>query len=249
MRVLVLGGTGEARELAAALQDRAGIQVTSSLAGRVDEVRRPAGDVRIGGFGGASGLSDWLRTSGTDAVIDATHPFATQITASAAEAARSTGTPLLVVRRPGWQQDPGDDWHRVPNLDAAAAAVDGLGSRVFLTIGRQGVGAFARLDHHWFLVRSIEPPGQPMPTHHELLLDRGPFTVPEELQLFRRHAIGVLVTKDSGGAMTVAKMVAARELRLPVVMVRRPPLPAGVQVVDAVDKAVAWVDSCPQPSP
>lgn len=250
MRVLLLGGTGEARELAAVLQDVAGIQVTSSLAGRVDDVRRPAGDVLVGGFGGASGLARWLRASGTDALVDATHPFAERMTASAVEAARSAGVPLLVLRRPGWQQGPQDIWHRVPTVDAAASELGGLGSRVFLTVGRQGVGAFAGLDRHWFLVRSIDPPGPPIPVHHELLLDRGPFAVADELELMRGHRIDVLVTKDSGGAMTEAKLVAARELRLPVVIVRRPGLPSGVRSVGSVDEAVAWLakaGSCPQP--
>lgn len=240
MRVLVLGGTGEARALAAKLQEVPGVQVTSSLAGRLTDVRLPTGDVRVGGFGGAAGLAEWMRT--TDAVIDATHPFAARITANAGGAARKTGTPLLVLRRPAWERTPADDWRDVADLDAAAEALADLGERVFLTIGRRGVAAFGGLDRHWFLVRCIEPPSPPTPRRHELLLDRGPFTVAGELDLIRQHAIDVVVTKNSGGAMTAAKLEAAREIGLPVVMVRRPALPAGVQVVAAVDDAVRWVE-------
>jgi precorrin-6A/cobalt-precorrin-6A reductase len=240
MRVLVLGGTGDARDLAAALQELPGVHVTSSLAGRLTDARLPTGDVRVGGFGGAPGLAEWMRN--TDVVIDATHPFAARITANAVDAARETGTPLLVLRRPAWERAPADDWREMADLGAAAEALPDLGERVFLTIGRQGVAAFAGLDRHWFLVRCIEPPSPPTPRRHELVLDRGPFTLPGELDLLRRHAIDVLVTKNSGGAMTAAKLEAAREIGLPVVMVRRPALPAGVRVVAAVDDAVRWVE-------
>jgi precorrin-6A/cobalt-precorrin-6A reductase len=240
MRVLVLGGTGEARALAASLQEVPGVQVTSSLAGRLSDVRLPVGDVRIGGFGGAPGLADWLRNA--DAVIDATHPFAARITANAVGAARDTGTPLLVLRRPAWEATPADDWREVADLDTAAETLADLGECVFLTIGRQGVAAFAGLDRHWFLVRCIEPPSPPTPRWHELVLDRGPFTLAGELELIRRHAIDVMVTKNSGGAMTAAKLEAAREIGLPVVMVRRPAVPGGVRVVAAVDDAVRWVE-------
>ena len=240
MRVLVLGGTGEARALAAALQDVPDVHVTSSLAGRLTDVRLPTGDVRVGGFGGAPGLAEWMRN--TDAVIDATHPFAARVTANAADAAHVTGTPLLVLRRPAWVRTPADDWRDVADLDAAAEALADLGEHVFLSIGRQGVAAFAGLDRLWFLIRCIEPPSPPMPRRHELVLDRGPFTLAGELDLIRRHAIAVVVTKNSGGAMTAAKLEAAREIGLPVVMVRRPPLPAGVRVAAAVDDAVRWVE-------
>ncbi len=240
MRVLVLGGTGEARALAAALQDVPDLHVTSSLAGRLSDMRLPNGDVRIGGFGGAPGLAEWMRNA--DAVIDATHPFAARITANAVDAAHETGTPLLVLSRPAWERTPADDWRDVADLDAAAEALADLGDHVFLTIGRQGVAVFAGLDRHWFLVRCIEPPSPPMPRRHELVLDRGPFTLAGELDLIRRHAIAVVVTKNSGGAMTAAKLEAAREIGLPVVMVRRPALPPGVQVLAAVDGAVRWVE-------
>jgi precorrin-6A/cobalt-precorrin-6A reductase len=245
VRLLILGGTGEARELAAALSARPRLSVVSSLAGRVGDLRLPAGDVRIGGFGGAAGLAAWLRTERVDAVVDATHPFAARMTSSAIEASRSAGVPLLVLRRPGWEPVPGDRWHWVDSLSEAAAALDR--ERVFLTIGRQGVASFAFRDSRWFLIRCVEPPAPPLPARHEVLLDRGPFTVDGERALLRRHAIGMLVTKDSGGPMAAAKLTAARELGLPVVVVRRPPLPASADpVVSTVVDAVAWVTSCPQ---
>jgi precorrin-6A/cobalt-precorrin-6A reductase len=236
--VLVLGGTGEARRLAAALLAE-GIDVLSSLAGRVAEPVLPEGPVRVGGFGGAAGLADWLAEHRPRAVVDATHPFAAQITASAATAAAAHGTPLLRLQRPGWTPGPGDTWRFVDSLTEAAAAVAGYAG-VFLTTGRQGVAAFADLPGR-VLVRSVDPPDQPLPAGATLLLDRGPFSVADELALMREHAVDVVVTKDAGGHMTEAKLTAARELGVPVVLVRRPPLPAGVPTVATVEEALAWV--------
>ncbi|MFF9061998.1 cobalt-precorrin-6A reductase [Streptomyces sp. NPDC014882] len=232
--VLVLGGTTEARELAAALAARPGVRVTSSLAGRVSRPGALAGDVRSGGFGGADGLAAWLAEHGVDAVVDATHPFAAGITANAARAATAAGRPLVVLRRPGWRPGPGDRWHPVGSLAEAAELLPGLGGRVLLTTGRLGLAAFAHLTGPHFVVRSVEPPAPPMPPDTELVLARGPFTVTDELALLREHRIDVLVTKDSGGAATAAKLTAARRLGLPVVVVRRPPLPDGVTAVPDV---------------
>ncbi|MGY1722033.1 cobalt-precorrin-6A reductase [Blastococcus sp. SYSU DS0533] len=236
-RVLVLGGTGEARRLAEALVAD-GVDVVSSLAGRVVEPALPPGAVRIGGFGGAEGLADWLREAQAVAVVDATHPFAAGMTAAAAVAASTTGIPLLRLQRPGWSAGPGDDWRWVGSLQRAAAAVTGYGS-VFLTTGRQGLAAFADVPGHC-LVRSVDPPSPPLPRHCTVVLARGPFSLDDELALMREHAVDVVVTKDSGGSMTAAKLTAARELGLPVVLVRRPPLPAGVPVVATVDEAREW---------
>ncbi|HEU4423408.1 MAG TPA: cobalt-precorrin-6A reductase [Pilimelia sp.] len=247
LTVLLLGGTAEARRLAGLLAGRPGLRVVTSLAGRVSLPVQPAGEVRTGGFGGPAGLAAWLRAERAGAVVDATHPFATRITASAVAAAAEAGVPLLALRRPGWTAGPGDDWRRVPSLATAAQAVAGLGGRVFLTTGRGGLAAFAHLDRQWFLLRCVDPPEPPAPPHLVVLLDRGPFTVEGELRLMRDHAIDVLVTKDSGGEMTAAKLTAARRLDLPVVMVDRPPLPlprpggAGPAVVETVDAAVAWL--------
>ncbi|OLZ70301.1 cobalt-precorrin-6A reductase [Streptomyces sp. IMTB 2501] len=232
--VLILGGTTEARRLAAGLASRPGLRVTTSLAGRVARPGAVAGEVRIGGFGGAEGLADWLRTHQVDALVDATHPFAESITAHAAHAAAATGVPAVVLRRPGWRPGPGDRWHDAPSLAEAAETLPALGRRVFLSTGRLGLATFAHLTDLHFVVRSVEPPEPPMPPDTELILARGPFTVAAETELLRTHRIEVLVTKDSGGEATAAKLTAARELVLPVVVVRRPPLPPGVTAVPDV---------------
>ncbi|MBC9713716.1 cobalt-precorrin-6A reductase [Streptomyces sp. TRM66268-LWL] len=240
--VLILGGTTEARALATALAGRPDLRVTTSLAGRVSAPALIEGEVRTGGFGGAAGLGAYLRDEHVDALIDATHPFAAAISAHAAEAAARTGVPVVALRRPGWGAGPGDVWHDVHSLAEAAALLPELGRRVFLTTGRQGLAEFAGLAGH-FLVRSVEPPEPPLPADTEVLLARGPFTVADETELLRTHRIDVLVTKDSGGAATAAKLVAARELGVPVVVVRRPPVPAGVPAVPDVAGALAWLDS------
>ncbi|MFG1988435.1 cobalt-precorrin-6A reductase [Actinoplanes sp. NPDC048988] len=207
--------------------------VITSLAGRTSAPLLPPGEVRIGGFGGVAGLAGYLRTSRIDVLVDATHPFAAGISANAAAAAAATGVPLIALRRPGWAESPGDEWHRVPDLPGAAALLPRLGRRVFLTTGRQGIAAFADVDA-WFLARSVEPPAPPMPARLEVLLDRGPFTLDGERRILAGHAIDVLVTKDSGGPG--AKLAAARERGIPVVMVDRPPLPAGVVAATSVEE-------------
>jgi precorrin-6A/cobalt-precorrin-6A reductase len=237
-RVLVLGGTGEARRLAEVLIAD-GVEVLSSLAGRVAEPVLPPGEVRIGGFGGADGLAEWLRQNPVRGVVDATHPFAATMTAHAAAAAAATGTPILRLQRPGWTAQPGDHWRWVDSLDEAAAAVAGF-RHVFVTTGRRNLDAFAALDQE-VVVRSVDPPEPPLPPHTTVVLERGPFTVDEELALMREHSVDVLVTKDSGSALIAAKLTAARQLGIPVVMVRRPPLPDGVPVVATVEEARAWL--------
>ncbi|GAB1333847.1 cobalt-precorrin-6A reductase [Streptomyces sp. E-15] len=241
MRVLILGGTTEARRLAELLHGTPGLELTSSLAGRVADPRLPPGGTRIGGFGGAAGLAAWLREHGTGAVVDATHPFAGTIGHHALQAAAAVRVPLLVLRRPGWLPVEGDRWHEVGSLEEAAAALPALGRRVFLTTGRMGLAAFAALDDLWFLVRSVDAPGPPHPARMEVLLDRGPFTLDGERELLRRHRVDVVVTKDSGGAATAPKLAAAREAGLPVVLVRRPPAPEGVPVVPDAGSAARWV--------
>jgi precorrin-6A/cobalt-precorrin-6A reductase len=239
VRILILGGTGEARELAAALV-AAGSDVISSLAGRVRQPRLPDGPVRVGGFGGADGLAAYLRAERISHVIDATHPFAAAITANAALAAAEAGLPLLVLRRPAWETDP--DWGTVPDIAAAATTVrDWPGEGVFLTTGRRDLAAFAADDRHQFLVRTVDPPDAAVPPRMTLLLDRGPYTVEGESALLRQHGIGLLVTKNSGGTMTAAKLTAARDLDVQVVMVDRPPLPPGSEVVAAVSHALSWL--------
>jgi precorrin-6A/cobalt-precorrin-6A reductase len=236
--ILILGGTAEARALAAALHAD-GLAITSSLAGRVANPRLPAGEVRVGGFGGPDGLARWLTEHEVAAIVDATHPFAERISESAAQAARTAAVPLLRLARPGWREGPGDRWHWVADLPAAAAAVAGLGERVLLTTGRQGLAAFAAVESAWFLVRCVDAPQPPLPPRHELLLDRGPYTLEGELALIERHAIDLVVTKDSGGAHTRAKLDAARARGLPVIVVRRPARP-DVPFVETVAGAVRW---------
>ncbi|WP_330293792.1 cobalt-precorrin-6A reductase [Streptomyces sp. NBC_00576] len=251
MHVLILGGTAEARRLAellAAEGTRPGLRalrVTNSLAGRVSTPRLPPGEVRVGGFGGAEGLAEWLRAHRVDVLIDATHPFAGTISFHAARAAAAAHVPLLALRRPGWVPVKGDDWHATGSLEEAAALLPALGRRVFLTTGRLGLAAFAvaALDELWFLVRSVDAPEAPHPARMAVLLDRGPFTLDGERELLRRHRIDVVVTKDSGGPATAPKLTAAREAGLPVVVVRRPAVPEGVRVVDGPEEALHWLVS------
>ena len=239
MRVLILGGTAEARELAAELV-AAGVDALSSLAGRVRQPRLPDGPVRVGGFGGPAGLAAFLRAEQITAVIDATHPFAGAITANAAQAAAQAEVPLLVLRRPEWEADP--SWHLAADIGAAAAAVRAWpGESVFLTTGRRDLGLFAADDRHRFLVRVVDPPDGAVPPRMTLVLDRGPYTVEGESALMREHGIGLLVTKNSGGPMTAAKLEAARDLGVRILMVRRPPLPEGTAAVSTVADAVQWI--------
>jgi precorrin-6A/cobalt-precorrin-6A reductase len=240
-RVLILGGTNEARDLAARL-DGWGIDVVSSLAGRVAQPRMPLGQVRVGGFGGATGLASWIGSHGIQLLIDATHPFAATISRNAAGAAASSHVPLLALRRTAWVPGEGERWHEVASLQEAALMLPELGRRHFLTVGRRGVSWFADVRDAWFLVRAVDPPQEPAPPQMELLLDRGPFSMDGEIALMRGHRIDTLVTKNSGGQATVAKLAAARELGLPVVMVQRPPTMHGVLEVADVPGAVAWVD-------
>jgi len=235
IRLLILGGTGEAAMLARHLAERPDLSIISSLAGRVAAPALPTGNVRIGGFGGVHGLVTFL--ADIDAVIDATHPFAAQMSRHAAEACRRVGVPLLAFVRPAWVAEPGDRWLPVADMAAAAALCHG---RVFLTVGRQELTPFAGSDA-WFLIRSIDPPEGPLPANHELLLARGPFTRDDETALLRAHRIDRVVSKNSGGPATYAKIEAARALSLPVVMVERPTRPI-TDHADSLDAVTAWLD-------
>jgi precorrin-6A/cobalt-precorrin-6A reductase len=233
VKVLVLGGTAEARALAGVLVAE-GDDVTTSLAGRVARPRLPVGAVRIGGFGGVQGLR--AAASQFDVVVDATHPFAARISANAAEAC--TDLPLLRLRRPGWE----GDFHWVDDHAEAADVASWLGRRPLVTTGRQHlselVGPLAR---HAVLARVVDPPELVLPESWELLLDRGPYRLAGELALMRRHGSDVLVSKDSGGEHTRPKIDAATSLDVPVVLVRRPPDPPGVETVSDVAAAAGWV--------
>jgi precorrin-6A/cobalt-precorrin-6A reductase len=239
--VLILGGTAEARALAAEL-DAAGVSIVSSLAGRVARPRLPVGAVRVGGFGGPEALAAWLTEHEIAEVVDATHPFAERISASAAQATEVAGVPLLRLERPGWTASDGDAWHWVDDLEEAAVTVAGLGRRVLLTTGRQGLASFAHDANRWYLIRCVDPPTTVLPAHHELLLDRGPYSLEGELGLIDSHRIDLVVTKDSGGPLTQAKLTAARARDLPVVVVRRPPRAATASVA-TVAEAAAWAQA------
>ncbi len=244
MRILLLGGTGEARALAARLHP--GHDIVSSLAGRVPDPALPVGPVRIGGFGGVDGLRQWLRDNAIDAVVDATHPFAATMTAHAAQVCTELDLPHLVLSRPAWDAT---DAVRVATDIEAAEFVSAQGfSRVFLTTGRSGVKPFTDSDA-WFLIRVVTPPdAEVLPRNHEVLLSRGPYGYDDEYTLLRDNKIDVLVTKNSGGALTEAKLQAAHDLGVTVVMIDRPPLPARVTAVGSVDEAVAWVARLQQSS-
>jgi precorrin-6A/cobalt-precorrin-6A reductase len=240
-RVLILGGTGDAARLAAQVAALQGVEVISSLAGRLRHPSTPVGQVRIGGFGGVTGLADYVRQQQVDLLIDATHPFAHQMSGNAASAAQACGLPYLLLVRPPWEAVAGDRWIVVESIAAAVAVVPGIAQRVFLTIGRQELAAFAPLHHLWFLMRMIDPPAPDTPVPPgTLLLERGPFALADERELLKKYDIGTIVSKNSGGDATYAKIRAARELGMPVVMIQRPPLPAGEQVA-TVGQAVTWV--------
>ncbi|WP_404390562.1 cobalt-precorrin-6A reductase [Humibacillus xanthopallidus] len=243
MRVLVLGGTAEARAVASRLLDR-GDDVVSSLAGRVTSPALPVGDVRTGGFGGVEGLRDFVVTEGFSGVIDATHPFAAQISANAAAALAPLRQPLVRLARPGWEHHPlAAHFTWVADVAAARDVAGELGRRPFLTSGRQQLDTFAPWSDRYVLARVVDPPDWVVPATWEVLRARGPFTLDAELALLRSRDIDVLVTKDSGGPLTVAKLEAAHTLGLPVVVVRRPPEPVDVAVVETVDDAVSTLDA------
>lgn len=235
MRILVLGGTTEASRLAKALADRPDIAATLSLAGRTETPAAQPIPTRVGGFGGAEGLAAYLRDHGIAALVDATHPFAAQISRNAAEAARATGVPIVALVRPAWACAPGDDWREVETLEEAALAIGAAPKRVLLTTGRLGLASFAAAQQHHYVIRTIDPPEAEVLARlpdHVMLYDRGPFDLAAERDLMLRERIEVVVTKNSGGAATYPKIVAARELGLPVVIQQPPARPDVVQVHD-----------------
>ncbi len=241
-KVLILGGTAEAAALARALAEDARVAVTTSLAGRTRAPAELPGAVRRGGFGDAVALADYLKRHGIDLLVDATHPFAARISRNAAQACAAAGVPRLVLARAPWTAREGDRWVPVPDAEAAAGELPGRGRRVFLTIGRQELAAFTGLDAVWFLVRLVEPPEDPIPLEdYHLVLGRGPFSLAQETALLREHAVEALVSKNSGGPSTYAKIEAARALGLPVVMVERPALPDG-ETVESVAATLAWIE-------
>jgi len=249
-KLLILGGTAEAAALARAATARFGddLVVTTSLAGRTERPGPLPGQVRIGGFGGPTGLAAYLAEQEVDRLIDATHPFAARISTEAREACEAAAVPRLMLLRPPWQRHPLDRWIEVDGMEAAARVVARIGRRAFLTIGAAEIACFSAVTGVRFLVRLVDPPRRRLPLRFcEVIIGRGPFALAEEQHLIARHAINVLVCKASGGAATAAKLVAAREFSLPVVMVRRPPPEPG-EAVETVAAALDWL-ARPQPIP
>ena len=240
-RLLILGGTGDAVKLASLANGLPELSTITSLAGRTKAPKSLAGEVRIGGFGGEAGLVEYLQTAKIDLIVDATHPFAAQISKNAAGAATTLGIPRLMLIRPEWVRLPADDWIEVESIGMAVLAIPATAERIFLTIGRQQLDLFASLTDRWCLMRSIDPPDQRiLLPPGELLLDRGPFSLEQELQLLRDYQIDAIVSKNSGGAATYSKIIAARELGVPVVMVQRPIVPTG-DIVSNVAGAIQWL--------
>jgi precorrin-6A/cobalt-precorrin-6A reductase len=242
MTVLILGGTSEAAALDQLLADQAPeIRAIVSLAGHTSDPRPLNLPVRIGGFGGIEGLRRYLREEGIVAVVDATHPFAAIMPFHAQAACKAENVPLIAIRRKPWAPREGDRWHCVPDMAAAVEALGATPRRVFLTVGRLELPAFADSPRHHYLVRVIEPIGDRLPLHDVTVIQqRGPFHADDEEDLMRREGIELLVTKNSGGDATAGKLIAARRLGLPVIMVERPPKP-DVESVAHIDQILPWL--------
>jgi precorrin-6A/cobalt-precorrin-6A reductase len=240
-KLLILGGTGDAMELAALATEIDQLTVISSLAGRTQQPILPVGEIRSGGFGGEQGLSVYLQTMAIDFLIDATHPFASKISWNAARAANICGIPRLLLERPAWPSVPGDRWLSVANHEAAAALLTNKFQRVFLTIGRQELHSYAHLTDIWFLMRSIDPPKNFIPPG-KLLLAKGPFDIDSERKLLTNYQIQAVVSKNSGGLATYAKIQAAKELEIPVVMISRPEMPESDRTPNVL-MAIDWLQA------
>ena len=248
MRILILGGTAEARALAQGLAAREEFAVTVSLAGRTAEPLPQAAPVRTGGFGGAEGLARYLCDEQVDLLIDATHPYAATISANAARAADSAGVRLLALRRAPWRKVAGDNWIEVESVEEAVGALGDTPKRVFLALGRNELQPFIAAPQHIYLVRSVDPVDPPLPVPNaSYITARGPFSEDEDRALFARHHIEIVVAKNSGGEASYGKIGAARALRLPVIMLKRPALPE-VASVATVEEVLAWLDHALTPS-
>jgi precorrin-6A/cobalt-precorrin-6A reductase len=241
-RILILGGTAEARQLAGRLAGRAGLEVTLSLAGRTALPAAQPVPVRVGGFGGAAGLANYLVGERVDVLIDATHPYANVISANAVEAARRSGMPLLALRRPPWIAVPGDRWIAVSDVREAVRAIGQTPRRVFVALGRNELKPFGDAPQHYYLIRSVDPVEPPLPLPHVgYVTGRGPFGEADDRALLIEHRIDVVIAKNSGGTATYGKIAAARALGLDVIMLRRPPAPDGA-AVETIEDAIAWLD-------
>ncbi|MFZ1662190.1 MAG: cobalt-precorrin-6A reductase [Paracoccaceae bacterium] len=239
-RVLLLGGTTEASALARALAE-AGIDAVFSYAGRTDAPVTQPLPMRIGGFGGVDGLVEWLKAEGVTHIVDATHPFAAQMSRNAVTASAIANIPFLVLERPAWVAGPGDNWQHVPSTEAAAHALPDEPARVFLAIGKQTLSLFAAKPHHHYLLRLVDAPEGPLPLPDAIaVIARGPFTEADDLNLLSEHRIEVIIAKNAGGSGAEAKLKAARILRIPVILIDRPALPTR-HVVGSVIEVLDWL--------
>ncbi|MDI3559400.1 cobalt-precorrin-6A reductase [Bradyrhizobium sp. Arg816] len=239
IRALILGGTADASLLAAEIA-RARIDAVYSYGGRT---RAPADQplpTRIGGFGGVSGLAGYIRSEGITHVIDATHPFAAEMSRHAVEACAKTGTPLIALERATWTKAPGDNWIEVADVTAALAALPETPAKIFLAIGRQHIAPFATKPQHAYTLRFVDPPEAPLPFAADVIVSRGPFTLDGELEMMRTRGIAWIVARNSGGDGARAKIDAARKLGLPVIMIARPELPDR-QRVESVAEIMQWL--------
>jgi precorrin-6A/cobalt-precorrin-6A reductase len=239
--ILILGGTTEAGALAARLAER-GETAVLSYAGRVEDPKPQPVETRVGGFGGAAGLADYIRVNNVTHLVDATHPFAAQISGNAVLAVQDTGIPLIALSRAPWQPVPGDAWQSVPDIAAAVAALAGPARRIFLALGRMHLAQFAARPQHHYILRLVDPPVEapPLP-HHTVIIARGPFDPAGDMALLTAHHADLLVAKNAGGKGASAKLAAARSLGLPVLMIDRPRLPPRPEV-QTVAQVIAWLD-------
>jgi precorrin-6A/cobalt-precorrin-6A reductase len=243
MRILILGGTQEAFELAERLAEVAGIEIISSLAGRTKEPRLPKGHVRTGGFGGADGLARYLRAELISHLVNAAHPFAEQISANALAAAEAAGIPMMRLLRPAWTARPDDHWITARHAPEAAELCRREGGRIFLTLGSGEIEAFADIHNAHFLVRMVDVPEKLPLRDYRIIAARGPFSLQDELRLLAEHHIGLIIAKNSGGDATYAKIEAARRMTLPVIMIDRPRIALDPQspAVATVEDVIAWI--------
>lgn len=242
MKILILGGTTEARELAGALDARGDAEVTLSLAGRTAAPRAQGVPTRVGGFGGVEGLARFIEAEKIGMLIDATHPYADLISVNAELAARETGVRFLALRRPPWEAVPGDRWIDVATVTEAVAALGPDPARVFLALGRKDIAPFESAPQHTYLVRSVDPVDPPLAVPNAIyILARGPFSEADDRALLEKHGIEVVVSKNSGGEASYGKIAAARALHVPVVMIQRPALPEASSA-GSVSEALAWCD-------
>jgi len=241
-RVLILGGTTEARRLGERLAKRGDLDVTLSLAGRTASPVPHAVPLRIGGFGGAAGLADYLKSERIAALIDATHPYASAISQNAVAAAHQAGVPFMTLHRPPWTVVAGDRWTSVDDASAAVRAIGEQSRRVFIALGRNELGALAGAPQHFYLVRSVDPVDPPLPLPHvRYVTARGPFSEADDRDLMMTHNIDVVIAKNSGGSAAYGKIAAARALGIDVVLLRRPEAPAA-PAVETIDDAIVWLD-------